>query len=351
MRGRRRPKPDRGIVHWRWEMLNQDDEVVLSILGTQFFLRREELRLLFSEQQRARGRTAVTSTARRTMLPSSDSATRSMPSRRPVRVHHQPHRRRAARHATAPIVRMPSCSSMCIATMPAASTATSAGLPRMARRSMRNLEHVVAADRNARAAEVGALGAVLRDQHFDELLRQFARVLDRARIEIPQRIRDADILAGLRFEPELVGARADQRDEILSPDQDAGARPGDVLVGRAHGEVDLADLERRRLVEERDARSHVRVVDVDERVAARGSASACLNSANGMWRFDALIGVISSRRGAPASQAFFRSAYEWNSRSSAPAIEIGRTVEGCDAPPRARTRTRGRPCAAASSAR
>ena len=33
-------KPDRGIVHWRWEMLNQRDEVVLSILGTQFYLRR-----------------------------------------------------------------------------------------------------------------------------------------------------------------------------------------------------------------------------------------------------------------------------------------------------------------------
>ena len=35
-------KPDRGIVHWRWEMLNQNDDVVLSILGTQFFLRREK---------------------------------------------------------------------------------------------------------------------------------------------------------------------------------------------------------------------------------------------------------------------------------------------------------------------
>jgi acyl dehydratase len=35
-------RPDRGIVRWRWEMLNQHDEVVLSILGTQFFLRREK---------------------------------------------------------------------------------------------------------------------------------------------------------------------------------------------------------------------------------------------------------------------------------------------------------------------
>ena len=35
-------KPDRGIVRWRWEMLNQHDEVVLSALGTQFFLRREK---------------------------------------------------------------------------------------------------------------------------------------------------------------------------------------------------------------------------------------------------------------------------------------------------------------------
>ena len=33
-------KPDRGVVRWRWEMLNQEDDVVLSIRGTQFFLRR-----------------------------------------------------------------------------------------------------------------------------------------------------------------------------------------------------------------------------------------------------------------------------------------------------------------------
>ncbi len=33
-------RPDRGIVRWRWEMRNQRDEVVLSMLGTQFFLRR-----------------------------------------------------------------------------------------------------------------------------------------------------------------------------------------------------------------------------------------------------------------------------------------------------------------------
>ena len=35
-------KPDRGIVRWRWEMLNQHGEAVLSIVGTQFFLRREK---------------------------------------------------------------------------------------------------------------------------------------------------------------------------------------------------------------------------------------------------------------------------------------------------------------------
>jgi acyl dehydratase len=33
-------KPDRGIVSWRWEVLNQDGEVVLSMLGKQLFLRR-----------------------------------------------------------------------------------------------------------------------------------------------------------------------------------------------------------------------------------------------------------------------------------------------------------------------
>jgi glyoxylase-like metal-dependent hydrolase (beta-lactamase superfamily II) len=33
-------KPDRGIVKFRWELLNQRDEVVVSIVGTQFYLRR-----------------------------------------------------------------------------------------------------------------------------------------------------------------------------------------------------------------------------------------------------------------------------------------------------------------------
>ena len=33
-------KVDRGIVKWRWEVLNQRDEVVMSAIGTQFYLRR-----------------------------------------------------------------------------------------------------------------------------------------------------------------------------------------------------------------------------------------------------------------------------------------------------------------------
>lgn len=33
-------KPDRGIVKWRWELLNQRGEVAVLIIGTQFFLRR-----------------------------------------------------------------------------------------------------------------------------------------------------------------------------------------------------------------------------------------------------------------------------------------------------------------------
>ena len=33
-------KPDRGTVKWSWEVLNQADEVVLSMIGVQFFLRR-----------------------------------------------------------------------------------------------------------------------------------------------------------------------------------------------------------------------------------------------------------------------------------------------------------------------
>lgn len=33
-------KPDRGIVKWRWELLNQRDEVPVSMVGTQFYLRR-----------------------------------------------------------------------------------------------------------------------------------------------------------------------------------------------------------------------------------------------------------------------------------------------------------------------
>ena len=33
-------KPDRGIVKWRWELLNQRGEVAVLVIGTQFFLRR-----------------------------------------------------------------------------------------------------------------------------------------------------------------------------------------------------------------------------------------------------------------------------------------------------------------------
>ena len=33
-------KPDRGIVKWHWELLNQRNEVAVSMVGTQFFLRR-----------------------------------------------------------------------------------------------------------------------------------------------------------------------------------------------------------------------------------------------------------------------------------------------------------------------
>ncbi len=33
-------RPDRGIVTWRWEVLNQHAEVVLSMIGKQLFLRR-----------------------------------------------------------------------------------------------------------------------------------------------------------------------------------------------------------------------------------------------------------------------------------------------------------------------
>ena len=33
-------KPERGIVKFRWELLNQRDEVVVTIIGTQFYLRR-----------------------------------------------------------------------------------------------------------------------------------------------------------------------------------------------------------------------------------------------------------------------------------------------------------------------
>jgi acyl dehydratase len=33
-------RPDRGIVKWHWELLNQRDEIPVSMVGTQFFLRR-----------------------------------------------------------------------------------------------------------------------------------------------------------------------------------------------------------------------------------------------------------------------------------------------------------------------
>lgn len=31
-------RPDRGIVRWRWDVLNQRDETVLAMIGTQMFL-------------------------------------------------------------------------------------------------------------------------------------------------------------------------------------------------------------------------------------------------------------------------------------------------------------------------
>ena len=33
-------RADRGIIKWRWELLNQRDEVAVAMVGTQFFLRR-----------------------------------------------------------------------------------------------------------------------------------------------------------------------------------------------------------------------------------------------------------------------------------------------------------------------
>ncbi len=33
-------KPDRGIVKWRWELLNQRGEIPVVMVGTQFYLRR-----------------------------------------------------------------------------------------------------------------------------------------------------------------------------------------------------------------------------------------------------------------------------------------------------------------------
>jgi len=35
-------RPDRGVIRWRWDVLNQRDEIVRSMRGAQFFLRREK---------------------------------------------------------------------------------------------------------------------------------------------------------------------------------------------------------------------------------------------------------------------------------------------------------------------
>src|SRR5207302_2106839 len=75
-------------------------------------------------------------------------------------------------------------------------------------------------------------------------------------------------LPGLRFETELVRSRSDRGDEVLATDQDARSRARDMLVGRTHGEVDVPHLVRGRLIEESDARSHVRVIDIDQRLTA-----------------------------------------------------------------------------------
>jgi len=35
-----RTRPERGTVKFRWELLNQDDELALSMIGRQLYLRR-----------------------------------------------------------------------------------------------------------------------------------------------------------------------------------------------------------------------------------------------------------------------------------------------------------------------
>ena len=172
----------------------------------------------------------------------------------------------------------------------------------------RDLDDVVARNRHAGPAEIGARRAVLLREHFDELLGELSRLLDDARIEVLEGIGDAHVLSGLRFKPELVRARADFDDQILAAHEHARARTGDVLVGRAPGEIDRADLERARLFEERDARSHVRASTNASVSGLRGNASAFVIPRTA-GAFRRLIGVMSRRRGAPpVIQAFSSSA-------------------------------------------
>ena len=63
---------------------------------------------------------------------------------------------------------------------------------------------------------------------------------------------DPDVLTRLRFQSELVDARADRLDQIGAPDEHTCPRTGDVLVRRADGEVDISDLEGARLLKKTD---------------------------------------------------------------------------------------------------
>ncbi|MCW5603638.1 MAG: hypothetical protein KIT18_03700 [Burkholderiales bacterium] len=87
-----------------------------------------------------------------------------------------------------------------------------------------------------------------------------------------------------------------------APHENAGAGPATRACPPGRRRDQRSYLERARLTEKADARRHVRVVHVCQRIRSRGSAST-LHIGRSMWCLDALIGVIRSSRGGPCVTA------------------------------------------------
>src|SRR5262249_27017738 len=136
---------------------------------------------------------------------------------RAVRIHHEPQRRRASRHRDRAYRQH-------AVLLEHLHRHQARRLHRHERRLFpgsaalaRDIEHVIARDRDAGTAQVSPLLPVLLHEHLDELLRELAGALDDGGIEVAQRIGDSHILSGLRPQTHPVRAGAAPGLELPRP--------------------------------------------------------------------------------------------------------------------------------------